>query len=349
MVTIKDIAKKAKISVTTVSRALNDFDDVNIETKNKIKKIAKEMGYVPNRMARGLVKQERRTLALVLSNLEKEGGKDNIVYRIMAGMYKFAESVNFEIVIFTTTSAHQKETTYAQFCYGHDIGGAIMLGIQIDDPYFKEIINNDIPVVLIDIEGYGEKVSSVLIDNTAASKEAVEYLIKRNHRNIAMLTGRPSAEVSIPRQSGYEKALSNAKIELNQDYIKCGYFLESKAYSETKNLLQSHPEVTAIFCASDMMACGAYRAIRELGKTIPNDISIVGFDDNPLAEHLSPSLTSIHQDFYSKGYEAAQVLYRMIQGEVDSIRVVQDHELIIRDSVREIDPPIVTKTGKISI
>ena len=346
MITIKDIAKKAKISVTTVSRALNDFDDVNIETKKKIKKIAKEMGYVPNRMARGLVKQEKRTLALVLSNLEKEGGKDNIVYRIMAGMYKFAESVNFEIVIFTTTSAHQKETTYAQFCHGHDIGGAIMLGIQIDDPYFKEIINSDIPVVVIDIEGYGNKVSSILIDNTEASKEAVEYLIERNHRNIAMVTGRPSADVSISRQSGYEKALINAKIDLNPNYIGCGYFLESKAYSETKHLLQSYPEVTAIFCASDMMAYGAYRAIRELGKTIPGDISIIGFDDNPLAEHLSPSLTTVRQDFYSKGYEAAQVLYRMIKGEIDNIRVVQEHKLIIRDSVREISTSIYTKKGE---
>lgn len=333
MVTIKDIAKKAKISVTTVSRALNDFDDVNVETKKKIKKIAKEMGYVPNRMARGLVKQDKRTLALVLSNLEKEGGKDNIVYRIMAGMYKFADFVNFEIVIFTTTSAHQKETTYTQFCHGHDIGGAIMLGIQIDDPYFKEIINNDIPVVLIDIEGYGDKVSSVLIDNTEASREAVAYLIEKNHSKIAMLTGRPSAEVSIPRQSGYEKALAKAKIEINPDYIKCGYFLESNAYSETKALIESNPEITAIFCASDMMACGAYRAIRELGKSIPEDISIIGFDDNPLAEHLSPSLTTIHQDFYNKGYEAAQVLYKMIKGEVGSIRVVQDHKLIIRESV----------------
>lgn len=333
MVTIKDIAKKAKISVTTVSRALNDFDDVNAETKKKIKRIAKEMGYVPNRMARGLVKKDKRTLALVLSNLEKEGGKDNIVYRIMSGMYKFADSVNFEIVIFTTNSAHQKETTYTQFCNGHDIGGAIMLGIQIDDPYFKEIINNDIPVVLIDIEGYGDKVSSVLIDNTEASREAVEYLIKNKHTKIAMLTGRPNADVSIPRQSGYEKALSNAKIEINPDYIKCGYFLENNAYSETKNLIETHPEITAIFCASDMMACGAYRAIRELGKSIPKDISIIGFDDNPLAEYLSPSLTTIRQDFYNKGYKAAEVLYKMIQGESESSRVVQDHKLILRDSV----------------
>jgi len=333
VVTIKDIAKKAKISVTTVSRALNDFDDVNAETKKKIKKIAKEMGYVPNRMARGLVKKDKRTLALVLSNLEKEGGKDNIVYRIMSGMYKFADSVNFEIVIFTTNSAHQKETTYTQFCHGHDIGGAIMLGIQIDDPYFKEIINNDIPVVLIDIEGYGDKVSSVLIDNTEASREAVEFLIRNNHKNIAMLTGRPNADVSIPRQSGYEKALTNAKIEINPDYIKCGFFLENEAYSETKKLIETHPEITAIFCASDMMACGAYRAIRELGKSIPNDISIVGFDDNPLAEYLSPSLTTIRQDFYNKGYKAAEVLYKMIKGEADSHRVVQDHKLILRDSV----------------
>lgn len=336
MVTIKDIAKKAKVSVTTVSRALNDFDDVKVETKKKIKKIAKEMGYVPNRMARGLVKKEKRTLALVLSNLEKQGGKDNIVYQIMSGMYNFADSINFEIIIFSTSSAHQKETTYTQFCYGHDIGGAILLGIQIDDPYFKEIINSDIPVVLIDIDGYGEKVSSVLIDNTEASREAVEHLIKNNHINIAMLTGRPNAEVSITRQSGYEKALADANIELNSNYIKCGYFLEVNAYIETKKLIENHPEVTAIFCASDMMACGAYRAIREIGKTIPTDISVIGFDDNPLAEYLSPSLTTVRQDFYNKGYKAAEILYKMIKNEVQNLRVVQEHTLVLRDSVTSV-------------
>lgn len=333
MITIKDVAKKAKFSVTTVSRALNDFDDVKIETKKKIKKIAKEMGYVPNRMARGLVKKEKRTLALVLSNLEKEGGKDNIVYQIMAGMYNFANSINFEIIIFSTSSAHQKETTYTQFCYGHDIGGAILLGIQIDDPYFKEIINSDIPVVLIDIDGYGEKVSSVLIDNTEASREAVEHLLKNNHKNIAMLTGRPNAEVSITRQSGYEKALIDANIDFNPNYVKCGYFLELNAYIETKKLIENHPEVTAIFCASDMMACGAYRAIRETGKTIPTDISVIGFDDNPLAKYLSPSLTTVRQDFYNKGYKAAEILHKMIKEEVQNLRVVQEHTLVLRESV----------------
>lgn len=107
MVTIKDIAKIANISVTTVSRALNDFDDVNINTKLKIQQIAKDLGYFPNRSAQSLAKSQSRTLAIILSGLLRDGGKDNIVYRILAGMYQYAETVNYEVNLFTTSSAHQ--------------------------------------------------------------------------------------------------------------------------------------------------------------------------------------------------------------------------------------------------
>jgi LacI family transcriptional regulator len=333
LVTIKDVARAANISVTTVSRALNGYSDVNVDTKARIHRIAKEMGYVPNRAAQNLVKTHSSTLAIILSGLTQDGGKDNIVYRLLAGMYQFAETVNYEVALFTTSSAHQKEKSYVQFCREHNIAGAVLNGIRLDDPYLMELVNSELPCVLIDVNEKGEHVSSVSVDNRWASEEIVSLLLSHGHTEIGMVTGRKEAQVSIDREAGYKKALMGAGVCVNPEYTVVGDFLEEKAYLESKELLQKFPQLTAIFCASDMMSIGVYRAAKELGRLIPKDLSVVGFDDIPIAEHLSPPLTTVGQDFYRMGYEAAKQLLSMIHGEVGNKNVVLSHKVLVRDSV----------------
>ncbi len=333
MITIKDIAREAKISVTTVSRALNNYDDVNKETKDRIQRIAKELGYIPNRAARNLVKPENNTLAIILSGLEKEGGKDNIVYALLAGMYQFAENVNYEVVLFTTSSAHQKEKSYVQFCNEHNIAGAVLNGIRFDDPYLIELVDSPLSCVLIDIHEHSKSVSSLSINNVIAAQEIVELLIESNHKNIAMINGRGAAQVSIDRYNGFKKAMSNAKLPIVNEWVVSGDFLEEVAYCEALNLLRKNPEITAIFCASDMMALGAYKAARELGLKIPKDLSIVGFDDIPIAKHITPALTTVGQDFYLMGFEAAKQLLEMIEGRSENKNLILPHKVLVRESV----------------
>ncbi len=333
MPTIKDIARIAGISVTTVSRALNHYSDVSAKTKKRVFDIAKEIGYVPNRSAQNLVKRKNNTLAIILSGLERKGGKDNIVYQLLSGMYSYAESVNYEVVLFTTSSAHQKEKTYIQFCKEHNIGGAVLNGIRIDDPYFHELVNSDLPCVLIDVLAEGGNTSSVTIDNIEAAKDAVAYLITQNHRTIGMINGRKEADVSIQRYKGYIKALKQHHITIDEDKIIYADFDEVKAYEKTKSLLRRYPEITALFCASDMMAIGAMRAIKDINLRIPQDISIVGFDNIPLSEYTTPPLTTIDQDFYKRGAEAAKQLLKMIQQEKVEKNIFLEHKLLARHSV----------------
>lgn len=319
--------------MTTVSRALNGYNDVNPDTKANIQRIAKEMGYVPNRAAQNLVKTHSNTLAIILSGLTQDGGKDNIVYRLLAGMYQFAETVNYEVALFTTSSAHQKEKSYVQFCREHNIAGAVLNGIRLDDPYLLELMDSPLPCVLIDVHEKGNHVSAVSIDNRLASEEVVSVLIENGHQKIGMITGRREAHVSIDREAGYKRALEKAGIPVVPQYKVVGDFLEQKAYDEATALLTRHPEITALFCASDMMAIGAYRAAKDLGRRIPEDLSVAGFDDIPIAEHLSPPLTTVGQDFYQMGYEAAKQLLSMIEGRVENKNIILSHKLLVRESI----------------
>ncbi len=333
MTTIKDIAKKVGVSVTTVSRALNDYDDVSLVTKEQIQAVAKELNYVPNRSAQNLVTKQNKTLAIILSGLEPEGGKDNIVYGLLAGMYCYAESINYEVVLFTMSSALQTEKTYVQFCKEHNIGGAVLNGIRTDDPYLKELVDSDLPCVLIDVFIEGKNTSSISIDNVQAAKDAVTYLIENGHRNIGMINGRREAAVSEERLEGYAEGLKQNNLLYKDSYVVYADFLEKEAYEKSMTLMSKYPEITALFCASDMMAIGAIKAAKKLGKKVPRDISIVGFDNIPIAEYSSPTLTTIGQDFYAMGQKAAKQLVKMIKGEKVKKRVLLKHKLLARDSV----------------
>ncbi len=336
MANIKDVAKKSGFSITTVSRALNGYSDVNEQTREKIVKIAKELNYVPNKIAQKLVLQKNNTIALIISGMEREGGKDNIVYMLLSGMYAMAEEIGYEVALFTMNSAYQKQRSYIQFCREHDIKGTIMSGIRTDDKYFEEIVDSDLPCVLIDINLSGKNVSNVSIDDKKASKELVNRLIEKNHKNIGIINGRTEATVSIDRLAGYKEALLENNIEYKKEYVQIGDFLEEKAYIVTKKMLKENEEITAIFCTSDMMAIGAIKAINELGKNIPDDVSLVGFDDIPLASYTTPPLTTVSQNFYDKGYESAKQLVKMMNKEKYNKNIKIDYSIVERDSVKNI-------------
>ena len=333
MATIKDIAKKAGVSITTVSRALNDYSDVNEETKKHIKAVAKELKYVPNLAARSLVKQESKSLAFIVSDLLNGGGKDNVVYSLLSGMFEYAGTVDYDVVLYTTDTAHQKKKSYVDFCRENSIAGAMIEGFRLDDPYIQEIMESTIPCVLIDVDMTADNVSCITIHNVQAAYEAVELLIQYNHKNIAMVNGRAEADVSHKRVEGYKKALMQNGIPYRADYVLNGEFHEEISYEVTYELLEKHPEVTAIFCASDMMAVGAMKAAKDQGRKVPEDLSIMGFDDIPLAEYMSPSLSTVKQDFHLMGYYGGRQLIQLIKKQNIDKKIYIEHKVLARGSI----------------
>jgi LacI family transcriptional regulator/LacI family purine nucleotide synthesis repressor len=333
LTTIKDIAKVAGVSVTTVSRALNGYSDVNEKTRKKIKDIANELKYSPNVMARSLVMNRSKTIGLLVSEISREGAKDNFTFEVLCGINDRASESDYDIILFNTNTSKQKLKSYTQLCRERCVDGVILQGIKKEDPYLEEVIESDIPCVMVDIPITGESVSYVTTDNVDGAKKAVETLIDFGHRKIAMMNGHERAYVSGKRKLGYEQALQEAGIPLQEEWVLNGEFSEQVAEKEAYQFLQKHSDVTAFFCASDLMALGVMKAAKLLNLRLPEQLSVIGFDDILLAQYTSPPLTTVAQNKYQMGYAAAGLLIdRLRMKEVPPFHML-DNELIIRESV----------------
>lgn len=331
-VTIKDVAEAAGVSPATVSRVFNGYTDISDTTKKRIFDIAKEMNYLPNKAARSLSSKKQITLGLVLNDLEISR-KNTMVMELLTGVYNYTEEENIEFVFLATSTLKQSKKNFREFINEKGISGAVVQGLKMNDPYYKEIEEANFPVVFIDMIASGNNVCNVSIDNELASFEAIQLLINKGHRNIGMINGRREAYVSVEREAGYIKALKKNDIQLNQEFVQYANFNEKISIEITKDLLSNHPEITALFCASDLMAIGAMKAISELNLRIPEDVSIIGFDDIILNEFLTPKLSSISQNMEKIGYSAAQCAHKMIDGEEVARQNYIGYELKIRESV----------------
>lgn len=335
MTTIKDIAKAAGVSVTTVSRALNGYSDVNEKTRQKISRIAKELNYSPNTLARGLVMNKSKTIGMLVSGMDRVSSKDNFTFEVLSGVNECISERDYDLVLFSTTTTKQREKTYSQLCRERRVDGAILQGMKIDDPYLKEVVESDIPCMLIDIPIASNSVGYVTTDNVLGAKRAVEHLISLGHTKIALINGHDQAYVSKQRLKGYLDALMEAKLEVNEDWIVSGDFSEEKAEWVTEKLLKEHPEITAVFCASDLMALGAMKSAKASGIHIPDGLSVIGYDNILLAAYSNPALTTIAQNKFELGYQAANSLIDMLEGKSGSNVITLKTDLIIRESTNE--------------
>ncbi|MFF2088901.1 LacI family DNA-binding transcriptional regulator [Paenibacillus sp. NPDC058174] len=337
MVTIKDIAKSAGVSVTTVSRALNGYDDVNEGTRLKIKTIADELGYSPNMAARSLISKKTKTLGLLLSNITRDSSKDNIAYEVLCGINDRSGELDYDLVLFSTTPQKQSIKSYKTLCQERGVDGVIIMGIRLDDPYLKEIVSSEIPCILIDITLQGPNVAYVTSDNTNGALAAVNHLLDYGHRQIAMINGHAQADVSLLRLEGYRKALDQAGMVFDETLVLNGQFSEQGGKEAVRRIMTERPEVTAIFCASDLMALGALQGVKEMGKKVPDDISIIGFDNIDLTAYCTPALSTVHQFKYELGTAAAQVLIDLLEGKDVSHHVMLATDVIQRESVRRLE------------
>lgn len=332
---IRDVAREAGVSITTVSRALNGYTDVSEETRDKIKSIAERLNYAPNINARSLGGKAQVTIALLVSGL-KHTDESGIVFGILSGAYHATIKNNYDFILLTTNQGKQKEMNYLQLCRERNINGVAIQGIRTDDPYYEELIKSEIPCVVIDLDLKGKNVSSVSIDNVDASYTAVKNIIEKGHRNIGMINGTDTAEVSRDRFTGYAKALIEKSISINLEYVKNGKYDENIAYKEGKNLISENPEITAIFCASDVMAIGLIRAINDMGKVVPDDISVVGFDDIPVSKYINGGLSTVKQDPFVTGQIAINMLCDMINNKHIESHIYLPYEFIERNTIKKI-------------
>lgn len=330
-VSIRDVAQEAGVSITTVSRALNGYSDVSEKTKARIQEIVQRLDYAPDGKARAMGSKAVNTIGLLLSNLA-EKDENGYVYGHMCGLYTLCSEYDCEFVLLVTESEHQKMLSFRQLCSRNNLSGIVVAGLRTNDPYYEEMMRGELPCALVDMETSGENKCTITIDNAAASQEAVQHLIDMGHRRIAMINGNRNADVSLYRYAGYRGAMAENHIETPSDFVRCGDFKEESAYEQALDLLKKYPDITAFFCASDMMALGAIRAAYSLGKQVPGDISVMGFDDIPVAKYVYNGISTVRQDPNRIGYEAGLAVYKMLQGEKVSHKMIFPHELILRAS-----------------
>lgn len=334
MLTIYDISLKSGYSPATVSRAFNDYSDINAKTKEKILKIAKEMGYYPNSHARIISMKKSWTIGILFTESTGLGIKHPLFNAVIESFKKMVESKGYDLM-FISKDIGERKFTYLQHCQFRSIDGVIIVHSDYHNEEVQELLDSTIPCVLIDMES--EKASMVCSDNSRGGFESVAYLHSLGHRKIAHICGGDDTFAGPERREGYTAALKQFELPLKSEWIVQGhYFTYDDGYRSMQTLLNLMDRPTAIFVASDYMALGAIQAIEDYGLHVPTDFSIIGFDDVELARYVTPRLTTVKQNTDVMGSKAADILIDAI----DNNRTISKHmipiELIVRDSCQRI-------------
>lgn len=340
-VTSKDVAEKVGVSRTTVSLVLNNVQGIQIspETRQKVIDAAKELGYVPDATAQALVSRRTKAIGLVLTRSQHHIATDAFLPKIISGLLTTAKKHNIRILVDWVETEHQ-ESAYFELARAKRIDGMILSTPRLNDNALKALESVDIPTVMMGSIS-GSKLPYVDVDNTKAAEKATSYLIDLGHREIACISNAPPEYTASPeRVAGFKNALSQMGIPIKENLINYADFDPESGYKCMNSLLQTGEKFTAVFVASDNVAIGAKAALREIGKRIPDDISLIGFDDIPWAKYSDPPLTTVKLPAEALAQSACTLLLELIQdgNQIKNKQIILDTELIVRKSCKPLQP-----------
>ena len=326
----KDVAALAGVSTTTVSFVLNERAGASIspETRKRVLAAAAELGYQPHASARGLAGGRSHTIGLVVRQSPEQVAEDALLAETLRGLSLAARAARYRVLV---EPLGVRDGTYGDLIRSRGTDGLVVSGPRIDDQELSALAGAGAPVV---IQGSlpGARIPSVDVDNVAAAHVATRHLLDLGHRVIACVTNAPfDYTAARERREGYVLALEEAGIAVDDDLIVQANFDAASGRRAMAGLLERH-DLTAAFIASDVVAFGAMAAIREAGLRVPDDISIVGFDDIPLAAYFDPPLTTIRLPAHDLGRAAGVALLDHINGRVMQTRTVLPTTLVIRSS-----------------
>lgn len=330
------MAALAGVSRTTVSFVINGRSDVQIPpaTRRRVEAVARELGYHPHGAARQLAAGKSLTLGLVLRQSAEQVAADALLAETLWGLVAAARAGGFRVLVEPLAPS---EGTYADLLRSQRADGLVVSGPRDDDDDLAALVRDGFPIVLQgsrpDLEA-----PSVDVDNRAGARGAVEHLIGLGHRRIGCITNAPLAyTAAAERLAGYRDALEAADISFDERLVAEGAFDAASGHVGMVRLL-ARADPTAVFVASDVVAIGALRGLRDAGLRVPRDVSVVGFDDIPLAEHFDPPLTTVRLPAHSLGMTAGQLLVERVAGRPVAPRTLLPTELVIRESTAAVGP-----------
>jgi DNA-binding LacI/PurR family transcriptional regulator len=335
--TLDQVAARAGVGRGTVSRVVNGSPQVSATAKTAVEQAIAELGYVPNRAARALVTQRTDSVALVVSESEERVFGEPLFAGIIRGINSVLLETPLQLWLAMAQSKAERERVEHYLTPQH-VDGVLLLSLHGDDPLLTLLAQRGLPVVLGGQPGgrfkiVGDRMTCVDADNRGGAEAAVAHLLTQGRHHVAAIAGPQDMGPSVARLAGYRRALQVAGLPVDESWVGYGDFSEASGASAMRTLLDRHPNLDAVFAASDLMAVGAMRVLREYGRRVPVDVSVVGFEDSVLARHTEPTLTTVHQPVEAMGREMARLLVAHIRGDVVPVPlVVLNTHLVIRAS-----------------
>lgn len=316
-ITIKDVAEKAGVSTATVSRVINKADNVNSKLRQKVIDVIEELDYKPNQLARSLKSSVTNTIAFISSDISNP-----FFIKIAKKVEEDIRNHNYTIVIGSTEDDPEAELKYLKLLYEKRVDGIVISSTGENEDYLKKL-SRKMPVICIDRRPETHKLNSVYVDKEKATYEAVNYLAKKNHKKIALVTGSKDIITNYDRYLGYIKGIYENNIELNSDYLNFGKFSFNFGKEALIDLLNLEDQPTAVIAGNSFIAAGILLKAKELKLSIPNDLSLLSFGNISNSQLISPQLTFIDEKVDKIGEKASELLLSNLKNKKSEIREVK--------------------------
>ena len=327
-ITIEDVAELAGVSRQTVSRAINDKGEISQQTKERVMMAVEQLGYRPNRLAQGMVTQRTYTIGLIISNITNP-----FFPEVTRGVQDAAQAKGYNVFLCNTDDTADIEIQELHSLAAQGVDGIILFSHQASDADLTAFADNYHPIVVINRLFQHPNASVMMVNNYRGARLAADYFIDQGHTHLGMLTNNSSSYSQARRVRGFQERIQERGLLLPDDCIATAPATLEGGRQAAHQLLDGHPQITAVFTYNDLMSLGAIRACRERGLHIPHEVAIIGFDDISFAAMATPSLTTIHVDKYAMGKQAVDRLIAMIEAPGTPLPVVEiEVELMFRES-----------------
>jgi len=327
MASIKDIARVANVSYSTVSRALRNSPVVSAETANLIRKVADKQGYTVSAVARSLVTKHTHTIGIVVTNVA-----DPFVGEVVSGIEEVAQARGYSVLLASCHADPSRELRAVRLLHERRVEGILVNSSRVGALYVPLLARMNVPIVLINNEHPGEFIFSVSIDNLNAARDAAQHLVGLGHRRIGYIGNQFGLQADTDRFAGYRQILEETDIGFQPELVAHGDGKPEGGMRAMERLLALPERPTAVFCYNDMEAIGAMRVARQHGLRVPDDLSIIGLDDVFLASYTDPPLTTIQQPMQQMGRLAVEILLDLFSGGKPESHVTLSGKLIVRQS-----------------
>ncbi len=331
-VTIKDVARVAGVSPSTVSRVLSNHPKISPATVRKVREAMESLGYHPNIMAKSLVSKSTHTIGLVLPRLVEEFSNP-FFSEVLRGMLACANSAGYDVLMSSANNRQEELDSVNRMILGRRVDGVILMAPRKADPVVEKLLEHDFPFALLGRSLDHENLLCVNNDNVTAAYDATNHLIAQGHTRIGFVSGPPDMVVSEDRLEGYRRAMKEAGLPYRNDWIMSAEMLQAGGFHATSLVMNQPERPTAFVVIDDVVAFGFIRQIYEIGLRVPEDVSIVGFNNIMLSELSNPPISTVDIGIYHLGYMTVQLLIRKLSGEeIQQPELVLPHRLIVRGS-----------------